>query len=93
MRSHEKTRRVHFHVRAPSDQAVYVAGTFNGWSSRQDRMWQGPFNEGVHKKHLSLRPGRYEYKFVSGIDWFADPDNPDTVDNGFGSVNSVLKVY
>lgn len=93
MRSVKKLRKVHFCCRARPGCPVYVAGTFNGWDSRQDRLWQGPFSEGVHTTRLTLRPGRYEYKFVSGTDWFADPDNPDTVDNSFGSVNSVLRVY
>ena len=92
MRSRKNARRVCFRVRAPSDQAVYVAGTFNGWNSRQNRLWQGPFSKGIHTTYLSLQPGRYEYKFVFGRDWFPDPDNPDTVHDGHGSVNSVLRV-
>jgi glycosidase len=39
---------------------------------------------------LELDPGSYEYKFViDGTDWVADPGNPNTVDDGFGGVNSV----
>ncbi len=92
MQSDRDHRRVCFQVRAPYDQAVYVAGTFNGWNSRQYRLWQGPFGQGEHRAHLSLPPGRYEYKFVSGMEWYPDPENPNRVNDGYGSVNSVLTV-
>ena len=92
MASNHELRRVRFCCRVATNAPVYVAGTFNGWDPRRDRLWQGPFSEGIHTTYLMLEPGRYEYKFVSGTDWFADPDNPETVDDGFGSVNSVLRV-
>lgn len=35
--------------------------------------------------------GRHEYKLIiDGDEWIADPSNPDTVDDGFGGLNSVL---
>ena len=41
---------------------------------------------------VTLDPGSYQYKFiVDGSTWIADPTNPDTVDDGFGGVNSVYK--
>lgn len=92
MRSRKNTRRVCFRVRAPSHHAVYVDGTFNGWNSRQNRLWQGRFSRGIHTTHLSLQPGRYEYKSVFGRDWLPDPDNPDTVYDGHGSMNRVFSV-
>ena len=34
--------------------------------------------------------GTYQYKFiVDGTQWIADPDNPNSVDDGFGGKNSL----
>ena len=42
---------------------------------------------------LPLPPGRYEYKFVlDGEKWVPDPGNEEEVDDGFGSVNSIIIV-
>jgi hypothetical protein len=40
---------------------------------------------------MDLKKGKtYYYKFVIDGYWVADPDNPDTVSDGMGGVNSVL---
>ncbi len=39
---------------------------------------------------LDLAPGTYSYKFVvDGTTWLADPNNPNTEDDGYGGVNSL----
>ncbi len=73
-----------------SANSVHVAGDFNDWNSSATPMekvgntWQVA---------LDLKPGEYMYKFViNGADWVADPDNPNTADDGYGGANSVLTV-
>jgi hypothetical protein len=39
-----------------------------------------------------LRSGAHEYKFVVDDIWQIDPQNSETVDNAYGSINSVLKI-
>jgi hypothetical protein len=43
---------------------------------------------------VDLAPGTYKYKFVinDGAVWEPDKGNPETVDDGYGGVNSVLTV-
>jgi hypothetical protein len=71
--------------------SVWLTGSFNGWAGNPpgaiiltqglDGAWTGShdFTAGVH-----------QYKFiVSGNEWIPDPSNPDGVDDGFGSRNSL----
>lgn len=57
----------------PNAKSVSVAGTFNGWSSRQHPLtrkgdaWTG---------EVELEAGRLEYKFVVDGEWMVDPANP-----------------
>jgi type 1 glutamine amidotransferase len=44
------------------------------------------------EKELTLKPGKYEYKFVVDGKWIADPNNKNTVWNSLGSQNSVVEV-
>jgi hypothetical protein len=74
--------------------SVWLTGDFVGWAGNPgdgavalvlggDGVWTGArtFDEGT-----------YVYKFiVDGTSWIADPANPDTVDDGFGGVNSVYR--
>jgi hypothetical protein len=58
----------------PAHGAIpFVLGADGGWTGSHD-----------------FAQGTYQYKFVvDGTQWIADPTNPDTVDDGFGGVNSV----
>lgn len=67
---------------------VELAGSFNGW--QRDPMTQE--RPGLWVKTLKLGPGTHQYKFVVDNDWKPDPDNPDTVDDGYGGKNSVRRV-
>jgi hypothetical protein len=40
---------------------------------------------------MSLASGSYQYKFVlNGSEWKADPNNSNSIGDGFGGVNSVI---
>ena len=72
-----------------SAQKVHLFGSFNAWNrealpmQRTSDGWQ---------ISLRLEPGQYEYKLmVDGVEK-SDPANPDSVSNGMGSFNSLLKI-
>lgn len=69
---------------------VQVVGTFNAWDEVQGRMQKG--KNGEWRKRVNLQPGRYEYKFIVDGEWQADPDASESVQNSFGSENSVLQL-
>lgn len=79
-----------FTLNAPDAQSVYVAGSFNEWSlngfCRMNK------EGGVWSLHLPLDPGVYQYQFVVDGRWLADPSNEHKEPNGFGDMNSVVKV-
>jgi len=68
---------------------VFVAGEFNSWSDSANPMAN---TDGVWTLVLDLDPGTYQYKFVAGGSWLADPGNPNTAEDGFGGENSVVTV-
>jgi AMP-activated protein kinase-like protein len=75
-----------------SATSVWLTGTFNSWAGnpgagavplalQADTSWTGthPFAAGT-----------YQYKYiVDGTSWIADPDNPNSIDDGFGGKNSL----
>jgi len=76
--------------------APVVAGDFNGWQAAESAgalplVWDP---ETDRWRATTLLPdGDYQYKFVSGgTDWFQDPGNPATTDDGYGGQNSLLTV-
>lgn len=68
---------------------IFLFGSFNAWNRQALPMER---LEGVWKQQLTLEPGQYEYKLlVDGIEK-TDPSNPDSVSNGMGGFNSILKL-
>ena len=56
-------------------KSVALAGTFNDWNIKAQTL-EGPDKDGAFSTRLVLKPGTYEYKFVTdGKDWVADPTN------------------
>jgi hypothetical protein len=49
-------------------------------------------SSGAWKVTVWLPPGRYEYRFVVDGQWHSDPKAKETVNNSFGSTNSVVMV-
>ncbi|MGO8766308.1 MAG: glycogen-binding domain-containing protein [Limisphaerales bacterium] len=82
---------VRFVLEYPDAQVVHLCGNFNQWSPSSLRMIRRGGN-GLWEKHLTLAPGRYEYKFVVDGKWTPDPNNCLEVANAFGSTNSVVEV-
>lgn len=68
---------------------VFLVGDFNGWDPAADRMVK---RKGAFHKILRLNPGEYQYKFVVDGEWHADPAAVAQVPNGFGTLNSVVRV-
>jgi len=72
-------------------QSVHLSGSFNAWADPGMPLTHeagGPWT-----LSLGLAAGNYEYKFVlDGKTWVSDPANPNTANDTFGGVNSVLTV-
>jgi Glycogen recognition site of AMP-activated protein kinase len=78
-----------FLVGYPDAKQVYLAGYFNNWNPEGIKMRK--IADGW-EYDLSLKPGRYEYKFVIDSNWIHDPANKDSVINEHGTFNSVLHI-
>ena len=76
---------------------IFLAGSFNDWSSAATPMTKE--GSGDWSKSLPLAPGRYEYKYVVDGEWWCAPGCTshslhctDCVKNDFGTMNRVLEV-
>jgi len=70
---------------------VKVAGNFNSWSAT-DRYRLMKDKNGKWSLYLSLKPGKYQYKFIVDGEWREDPENPARVVGDFGQLNSVIEI-
>ena len=83
----------HFELHAPGADQVELLGTFNNWKSG-DIVLNGPDASGHWTAEVVLPEGRHEYIFlVDGERWLADPKAATHRPDGFGRVNTVIKVY
>jgi 1,4-alpha-glucan branching enzyme len=87
MAGKDKPKKVQFELLAPDAQKVYLAGNFDNWDTRANPMKKD--KKGKWKITVSLKPGRYEYRFLKDGDWENDPACCDCVPNEFGSQNCV----
>lgn len=74
----------------PVATSVTLAGDFNRWSA--DELPLKRYGEGLWQAQVSLKPGRYHYKFVVDGVWTHDPKASENCPNEFGSLNSVVEV-
>lgn len=74
----------------PGASNVSIVGDFNNWNPASHNMTKKA--GGVWSINLNLSEGKYHYKFVVDGNWITDPNNPDTIDDGFGELNSILSV-
>ena len=81
------TKKTQFEFLAPNAQEVYLAGDFNNWDASANPMKKD--KKGIWKISLSLKPGRYEYRFLVDGNWENDPSCCGFVPNEFGSQNCV----
>ncbi len=72
--------------------SVWLTGDFVGWAGNpgDGAVELALGGDGAWTGGRTFAAGSYQYKFiVDGTTWIADPANPDTIDAGFGGVNSV----
>ncbi len=74
----------------PDASQVFLAGSFNGWSTTAAPMTKDA--SGSWSAVVDLKTGKHEYKFVVDGTWTTDPDNPNTKPDPYGGVNSVLEI-
>ncbi len=82
-----KTKKVQFEFLSPHALKVSLAADFNNWDTGANQMKKD--KKGLWKTTLSLKPGRYEYRFLVDGNWENDPSCCDCVPNEFGSENCV----
>jgi len=68
---------------------VFLAGTFNGWSTDATPMH---LEAGRYEVTLPLPTGEYQYKFVADGEWITDEKAKRFLPDGFGGRNSVIDV-
>jgi diguanylate cyclase (GGDEF)-like protein len=73
-------------------QSVHVIGDFNGWDRTAEPMtWDS--RKQCYTLALFLAPGKYEYKLLLNNETMTvDPDNSESVYDGFDGRNSVLRI-
>ena len=73
-------------------QSVHVVGDFNGWDRTAEPMlWDPP--KKCFTVELFLAPGDYQYKLLLDKEKITiDPNNPESIYDGFDGRNSVLRV-
>lgn len=85
-----------FQYISPSARNVSVAGEFNNWEYKPDqaRAIRLKKNEqGIWEARAKIVSGRYQYKYVIDYQsWILDPNNPYTVSDDAGNINSLLIV-
>ncbi|MFN7259736.1 MAG: alpha-amylase family glycosyl hydrolase, partial [Cyclobacteriaceae bacterium] len=70
-------------------KAVKTKGEFNAWNAAASEFKN---EDGVFSLSLLLNPGNYQYLFVVDGKEIRDPSNNDSIDNGAGGWNSLLKI-
>lgn len=76
---------------AAADSAC-ILGSFNDWSADKHPM-KLDAKKGVWTKSVSLKPGRYEFRYlVDGERWLNDESADGTAETPFLSENSVVVV-
>src|SRR5438552_2483602 len=86
----EQSKLISFLLIAPKAQAIFLAGTFNGWNTTSTPMHRNA--NGRWEVDLPLKPSRYSYKFIADGHWLPDPANSETEPDGHGGRNSKLTV-
>ncbi|MDD5166621.1 MAG: glycogen-binding domain-containing protein [Candidatus Omnitrophica bacterium] len=79
-----------FKLYAPKAKKVSLVGTFNNWNTKG--LLGKKDSKGNWTVKASLKPGRYEYKFLVDGSWWNDPSCSNVVANAFGSQNSIVEV-
>ena len=83
-----KKKPVEFRFQAEPGKNIVVAGAFNNWNPT--KMTLTDKGDGLYTVTVHLPPGSHEYKFVVNGVWQIDSQNPEMVQNDFGSMNSII---
>jgi 1,4-alpha-glucan branching enzyme len=84
------TRKVIFSFHPLHAGEVFVAGTFNNWEPRKDKLKK---NAKGWKAVKFLEPGTYEYRFIVDGIWVDDPGCTSRRPNQYGGENCILEVF
>lgn len=68
-------------------RTVYIAGSFNGWSTMASPMHK---TERGWEVSIKLLPGKYLYKYIIDGRWYEDPYNRNKEHNEYGEYNSIF---
>ncbi|NKF49949.1 EAL domain-containing protein [Shewanella sp. WXL01] len=77
---------------------IFISGNFSDWYSDDPFYQMQQVDENRWQYQLALHPGLVEYKMAIYLKdspdpvWITDPSNPDTAENPWGGINSVLNV-
>lgn len=89
LKSRKIKHRITFDPHGGHINTVQIGGSFNNWNpSEHNFFWE----EGKWHIDLLLEPGIYTYQLIADGNWFCDPANPQSANNGYGSYNSILEV-
>lgn len=81
---------VQFKFYAPQAKRVHLAGSFNNWDTKA--LSAKKDSKGNWSAKVSLKPGKYEYKFFVDGSWLNDPHCTSCIGNSFGTQNCTLEV-
>jgi 1,4-alpha-glucan branching enzyme len=84
------SKSMEFKLTAPQAKKVSLAGSFNNWDAKGFIAKKD--TKGIWKIKTSLKPGRYEYKFLVDGNWVLDPKCKSNVYNSFGTQNSIIEI-
>jgi len=90
MAGNSKAKPTEFKLYAPTAKNVILAGSFNNWDTR--KLSAKKDAKGTWTVKTSLKPGKYEYKFIVDGNWWNDPRCTSCVGNSYGSQNCVIEV-
>lgn len=88
--SNDLGKNVLFEFFAPLAEKVELGGTFNDWEPSKTPLKSD--GKGRWKITLSLKPGRYEYRYSVDGHWQNDQRPVECVPNAFGTWNCVVTV-
>jgi len=75
---------------APQAKKVTVAGSFNNWDTKELSAKKDSKGNWIAK--MSLKPGKYEYKFFVDGNWMNDPKCSGCVSNSYGTQNCIIDI-
>ncbi|MCK9618304.1 MAG: glycogen-binding domain-containing protein [Lentimicrobiaceae bacterium] len=69
---------------------MFISGSFNNWSTRQSAM---ALTDSGWRISLTMKPGKYAYKFIADGNWLRDPNNKLKENDTYGGNNSIVFCY